>query len=81
MKFQLMADWPVGQYLVPAGTLIDGGNNPNWNNIPLPMPMPLNAKALDQEGADHLSTTYPFRLYELHAASPAKIRKLINIGD
>ena len=82
MRFQLDSPWPVGgQYLVPAGIVIafEPGETPRWANGVLPLPMPMNARALDQEAADHLSTTYPFHLHELHAASPARIRKLINI--
>jgi hypothetical protein len=57
MRFFLMEPWPVGQFLIPAGTEIDG-NAPQWNGVALPLPMPMNAKALDQEAYDHLVESY-----------------------
>jgi hypothetical protein len=76
MRFQLMGDWPASQFLIPAGTIING-NSPEWAGVPMPM----NAKALDQEAADYLTTTYPHHLHELHCAAGVTLRKLINIGD
>jgi hypothetical protein len=53
LRWQLTGDWPVGQFLVPAGTVLSAGDGeaPTWNGIKLPLPMPLNATALDEEGA------------------------------
>jgi hypothetical protein len=79
MRFELLEPWPVGQFLVPAGTIIDG-KAPQWRGMALPLPMPMDAKALDQDAADHLSMAYPFHLHLLHAQSPAKIRQLINVS-
>jgi hypothetical protein len=75
MKFQLLGDWPVGQFCIPAETIIDGAN-PLWNNIPLPLPMPLNARCLDQEAYDAMVAWYSPQsdqfLHLLHFASGIK---------
>ena len=54
---QLLGDWPVGAWCVPAGTIIDA-NDPQWRGIPLPRSMPMNAKALDQPAYDALAGWY-----------------------
>ena len=56
-KFILMGDWPVGQFVVPAGAALDW-HDPQWNGLPLPLPFPLEAKALDQEGLDLMCDAY-----------------------
>jgi hypothetical protein len=74
MKFQLLGDWPASQFLIEAGTIIDG-NAPEWRGIP----MPLNAKCLDQEAYDamvawHSPTNDQF-LHLLHHASGVQPRR------
>jgi hypothetical protein len=53
MKWQLGGDWPVGQFSIPADTVLTSvsGEPPHWNGITLTMPMPINAIALDNEAA------------------------------
>jgi hypothetical protein len=78
MRFEMMTAWPVGQWLIPAGTVIDG-NDPNWNGIPLPLPMPLSARALDQSAADALAHWYPFHFHLLHCANGIKPKRSVNV--
>jgi hypothetical protein len=56
MRFQLMGNWPVRDFSVPAGTRLefvsadpDRPEGLDWNGIRLPLPAPVNAQALDQE--------------------------------
>jgi hypothetical protein len=53
MRWQLRGDWPVGQWCIPADTIIDGHNPINpFDRTPLPMPPPFaTAVALDDEAA------------------------------
>lgn len=79
MRFEMMTAWPVGQWLVPAGTVIaivDG--KADWNGIPLPLPMPLTAKALDQDAADALGRWYPYHFHLLQCASGIKPKRSFN---
>ena len=64
MKFQLVGHgWPIGQYLVPVGTIIDT-DDPNdswrwlWQSWLPEKPPPVNALPVDQETYDLLAQTY-----------------------
>jgi len=47
--FQLLEPWLVGQFAIPAGTVLDG-DDPQWNGIRLPFPFPLaSVRCLTQE--------------------------------
>jgi hypothetical protein len=75
-----MADWPVGQFVVPSGTLLTTNYEAgDWNGMRLPA-LPMCVEALDQTSADALSRWFPDHLSELRAQPPARIRKLINVG-
>jgi len=73
MKWQLGGTgWPVGQWLIPASTILNGAAGPDgkitvkWNEITLPMPIPINAIALDNEAAALMLEWYPDQHYRLH---------------
>jgi len=74
MRWQLGGDWPVGQWLIPTGTILsavarDGEivEPPMWNGVTLPMPMPINSAALDEEAALLMLQWYePHEWYRLH---------------
>jgi hypothetical protein len=64
MKWQVgRGGWLVGQWLIPAGTIVSGVAGPDgelveapqWHGVTLPVdsvrPMPINAAALDEEAA------------------------------
>jgi hypothetical protein len=61
MRWQLRGPWPVGQWCVPDGAIIDGAN-PRWNNIALPLPLPLNVISLDQSAYDQMILWYSQRM-------------------
>jgi hypothetical protein len=70
MKFQLTQGWPVGSWLIPADTVIDG-NDLKWNgSIPLPLPLPMDARPLDAEAVAALRTWYPNHLHLLLPLKP-----------
>jgi hypothetical protein len=60
MRWQLAGDWPVGQFCIPAGTVLSSGAGeaPIWNGIALPMPPPINAVALDEDAALQMCLWY-----------------------
>jgi hypothetical protein len=67
MRFQLLGEWPVGQYAIPASTVIEViDGRANWQGHKLPMPVPINALALDAKAYEALCAAYPERLNELH---------------
>jgi len=71
MRFQLKdTGWPIGQYLVPVGTILDLGNpTTDWDRLAMShMPPPLNAVALDQECAEFMHRVYPGQRHLLHVA-------------
>jgi hypothetical protein len=60
MKFQLMRHgWPVGQWFIPEGTIIDASSNDEWSRLARGRTPPSNAIALDQEAADAMLRRYP----------------------
>jgi hypothetical protein len=69
MRWQLAGDWPIGQFSIPAGTVLSSGAGeaPIWNGVALPMPPPLNAVALDEDAALLMLQWYePHEWYRLH---------------
>jgi hypothetical protein len=66
MRFQLLGHWPVGQWLVPAGTMITGPDF-QWadTGIKLPQPLPINARALDDAAWKQLCAWYPQQIHML----------------
>jgi hypothetical protein len=50
MRFQVVKNWPVGQYVIPGGTIIDRASTDTWSqigvmHIPPPDSIPLDAGA------------------------------------
>ena len=73
MKYQLSGcGWPVGQFLIPVGTIIDLTKPPeqmnDWEKLALGKLPPLNALALDDDCANAMEQGYPGHLYLLHKA-------------
>ena len=60
MRFQLLGLWPIGQYTIPADTVIEViDGKANWNGVELRPPLPMNAKALDQSAYIAMCEWYP----------------------
>jgi hypothetical protein len=58
MKVQVTGGgWPVGQWLIPAGTILDA-KDWTFNSTPLPWLPPPNMMALDQEAFALMSRHY-----------------------
>jgi hypothetical protein len=79
--------WPVGQYLIPAGTIIIG-KPAKYNGVDLPFPMPIDAMPLDEEAALLSLSWYPELWHQLtfgagvdHEAIKAKARAKIAAGE
>jgi hypothetical protein len=64
--------WPVGQYLIPAGTLIDTSATDDWSRLAASINSrgdpwdrvightpPMNAVALDQAAWNAMASAYP----------------------
>jgi hypothetical protein len=49
MKYQLNGAWPIGQYLIPATTIIDTSAGDDWSRLARGRVPPLNATPLDDE--------------------------------
>lgn len=58
MRWQLLGDWPVSQFVIPSGTIIDLDVSKEWNGTIIPLPMPLNAKCLDQAAYEQMVAWY-----------------------
>jgi hypothetical protein len=72
MKFFMMQPWPKGQFIVEAGTVIDG-NDPLYAGVA----MPLTAKAMDQEALDALCVWHGEEQYRwLHYAPGLRLPRL-----
>lgn len=63
MKYQLTGGWPLGQWFIPPGTIVDftapstqWGNAEMWTQGLVPPP---NALALDQDCSDQMKLAYP----------------------
>jgi hypothetical protein len=75
MRWQLVDHgWPVDQWYVPVGTVIDG-NDLRWNgSVVLPTPLPLNAYALDDEAFEQMRAWYPAQLHHRLRYDPHNVR-------
>jgi hypothetical protein len=51
--------WPIGQWLVPRGHIVDASVNDQWSFITNGRVPPMNAQALDQAAWDAMAAEYP----------------------
>jgi hypothetical protein len=63
MRFQVVRNWPVGQYVIPGGTIIDRASNDRWSqigaqHIPPPDAIPLDTGATNLLAAVYTPTGY-----------------------
>jgi hypothetical protein len=76
MRWQLVDHgWPVGQWVVPVGTVIDGPD-PRWveTGLALPLPLPLNAWCCDQDALDLMRQWYHPHLWHLIRFDPHSVK-------
>jgi len=60
MRYQILSGgWPVGQHLIPAGTVIDTTSNDQWSTLAKGRPPPLNIMPLDLQTWKRLQEIYP----------------------
>jgi hypothetical protein len=60
MRFQIAeAGWPVGQFLIPAGTVIDTEADDDWSRLVRERGLPLNARPMDNEAYEFMVRAYP----------------------
>jgi hypothetical protein len=60
MKFQLRQHgWPIGQHLIPEGTIIDTDAGDQWSRLAVGLNPPINAQPLDQATYDAMKAIYP----------------------
>src|SRR5262249_55893693 len=63
MRFQITGQgWPVGQHLIPSGTLIDFSERNMWTALAQGRGIPLTATALDDEAWQAQLQAYPRHL-------------------
>jgi hypothetical protein len=56
MKYQInQGGFPVGQYLIPAMTVIDSASNDDWSKLARGHTIPINATPLDDEAVKALA--------------------------
>jgi hypothetical protein len=90
MKFQVNTGWPVGQFLIPASTIIDIGDKPEhelseYERLARGRIPPLDAVALDADAAIAIWRAYPFhrdRLYrQLDETNEATFARLVALSE
>src|SRR5262249_61838755 len=60
MKFQITGQgWPIGQHLIPSGTLIDFSEPNIWTALATEIVIPINATPLDEEAWEAQLRAYP----------------------
>lgn len=62
MRFQLReCGWPIGQYVIPQGTIIDSAATDQWSAlvVALGLTPPVNAQPFDQATYDLMRLQYP----------------------
>jgi hypothetical protein len=71
MRFQITgAGWPVGQYLIPSGSVIDSTSDDHWSLFARGLTLPINATCLDDEAWQAQLAAYPQHLYLLGPPPP-----------
>jgi hypothetical protein len=76
MRFRIEREgWVVGQYLIPAGTVIDDRVNDQWTQIAKGHVPPLNAVALDQEAFDLMKRAYQWGGLDQVRVGPGVVKR------
>jgi hypothetical protein len=76
MKFQVNGQgWPVGQSLVPAGTVIDHSASDDWSRVARAYVLPPNASPLDDEAYQAMKTNYSPHLLKFYGITDPGVRR------
>jgi hypothetical protein len=84
MKFQITgAGWPVGQYLIPASTIIDSNADDDWSRHARDQKVPpINSTPLDLEAYDAMVKHYPAFLHQLFGLTvpyrPERVKEVMD---
>ena len=66
MRYQILSGgWPVGQYLIPAGTVINTASDDQWSNLAKGRPPPLNSMPLDWETWQKMKKLHPGETHQI----------------
>jgi hypothetical protein len=66
MRYQIVGHgWPIGDRLVPGGTVIDAASPDDWSRLAAGRVPPINTQALDKEAYDLLLATYYDQTFRL----------------
>jgi hypothetical protein len=65
MRYQLRGDFPVGQYLIPAGTIIDLNGTDQWSMLVKGLRPPLNGMPLDRFTWQWFQRLYPGEKHQI----------------
>jgi hypothetical protein len=66
MKYQILSGgFPCGQYLIPAGTIIDVFGTDQWSQLVKGLRPPLNVMPLDKYTWEWMKGLYPGETYQI----------------
>jgi hypothetical protein len=63
MLYQLLGPWPVGQFCIPAGTVINSAGTDQWSQLAKGLPPPLTAMPLDRHTWQRMKELYPDQIH------------------
>jgi hypothetical protein len=71
MKYQITGQgWPIGQFLVPTGSIIDASADDHWSLCARGLTIPITATCLDAEAWQAQQAAYPEHLHLLGPGPP-----------
>ena len=65
MRFQLLGPWPVNQFCIPAGTIIEINGTDQWSLLVKGLRPPLNSMPLDKYTWEWLQKLYPGETHQI----------------
>jgi hypothetical protein len=65
MKYQLLGAWPVQEFCIPAGTIIDTTATDQWSMLVKHLRPPLNAMPLDKYTFEWMQKLYPGEKHQI----------------
>jgi hypothetical protein len=73
VKYQLLGAWPVGQFCIEAGTVIDLSGTDQWSQLVKGLPPPLTAMPLDRYTWEWMKLLHPGETHQI-VTPPGKER-------